>query len=158
LTRPILTILAILTITSCRQPTPLTEREKASIVENVRQTLDNYYNDIRKSGLTAEFKYLDNSSEFFWVPPGYSNSISYDSVATLLKESAPKYKSIANSFETLLIIPLTDEHATYTGQLKSTMTDTSGKVVTFSFVETGVLIKRKDGWKLLNGQTSILNQ
>jgi hypothetical protein len=158
MTRLILTIFTILTITSCRQSTPLTETEKTSIVLEVRQTLDNYYNDIRKSGLTAEFKYLDNSSEFFWVPPGYSSSISYDSVATVLKQNAPKYNSIDNSFDTLRIVPLSKELATYTGRLHSTMTDTSGKVMTFSLVETGVLIKRKDGWKLLNGQTSILNQ
>jgi hypothetical protein len=158
LTRSIPAIFAILTILSCNQATPLTDNEKAVIIENVRLTLDNYCNDIKKSGLTAEFKYLDKSSDFFWVPPGYSTSISYDSVAIVLKQTAPKYKSIDNSFETLQIIPLNSEYATYTGQLKSTMTDTSSKTITLSLVETGVLIKRKDGWKLLSGQTSILNQ
>jgi hypothetical protein len=158
LTRPILTIFTILAITSCRQSTSLTETEKASIVFDVHQTLDNYYNDIKKSGLTAEFKYLDNSADFFWVPPGYSSSISYDSVITVLKQNAPKYISIDNSFDTVRIIPISKEFATYTGRLHSTMTDTFGKVTTFSLVETGVLIKRQDGWKLLNGQTAIINQ
>jgi hypothetical protein len=156
--QPIITIFTILTIVSCRQSKPLTENDKANIIEEVHQTLDNYYKDIRKSGLTAEFKYLDNSSEFFWVPPGYSSSISYDSVTIVLKQNAPKYKLIENSFDTLLIIPLSKELATYTGRLNSTMTDTSDKTMTFSLVETGVLIKRKDGWKLLSGQTSILNK
>jgi len=114
-------------------------------------------NDIRKSGLTAEFKYLDNSSEFFWVPRGYSSYISYDSVATVLKQTAPKYKSVDNSFDTLRIFPLRKELATYTGRLNSTMTDISGKVITLQLIETGVLIKRQDEWKLLSGQTSILN-
>jgi len=154
--RQLLTIILLLTIVSCRQSTTLTENEKASIINDVQQTLDKYYNDIRKSGLTAEFKYLDTSSEFFWVPPGYSSSLSYDSVATILKQNAPTYKSIDNSFDTIRIIPLTYELATYTGRLNSTMTDTSNKVLTFSLVETGVLIKRQDGWKLLHGQTSIL--
>jgi hypothetical protein len=122
------------------------------------QTLDSYYNDIRKLGLTAEFKYLDNSSEFFWVPPGYSDAIAYDSVVTILKQNAPKYKSIDNSFDTLRIIPLSRELATYTGRLHSTMTDTADRIITFSLVETGILIKRPDGWKLLNGQTTILAQ
>jgi len=156
--RHILTISIVLIFISCHQSTQLTEHEKASIIEDVRHTLDNYYNDIRKSGLTAEFKYLDNSSEFFWVPPGYSNSLSYDSVVTILKQNAPKFKSVDNSFDTLRIIPLTKELATYTGRLNSTMTDTSDDVMTFSLVETGILIKRRDGWKLLNGQTTILNK
>jgi hypothetical protein len=156
--RQLLTILSLLIIVSCRQSESLTETEKASIIKDVRQTLDNYYSDIKKSGLTAEFKYLDNSSEFFWVPPGFSGSLSYDSVATILKQNASRYKSINNSFDTLRIIPLSKVLATYTGRLNSTMTDTSGKVATFSLVETGVLIKRQDGWKLIHGQTSILNK
>ena len=156
--RLILINFAILTIISCRQPISLTESEKASIIKDVRMTLDNYCNDIKKSGLTAEFKYLDNSPDFFWVPPGYSSSISYDSVAIVLNQNARKYKFILNSFDTLKIIPLSRELATYTGRLRSTMTDTTGKLMTFSLVETGVLIKRQDGWKLLSGQTSILNQ
>jgi len=156
--RPLLTMLTILIIVSCRESSPLTENEKAGIIADVRQTLDNYYNDIGKSGLIAEFKYLDNSSEFFWAPPGYSSSISYDSVVTVLKQNAPRYKSIDISFDTLRIIPLSETLATYTTRLHSNMTDTSGKVMTFSLMETGVLIKRQDGWKLLSGQTSILSQ
>jgi hypothetical protein len=153
-----LTLIALLTIVSCKQPVTLTEDEKASIAEDIRQTLNNYYNDIRKSGLTAEFKYLDNSSDFFWVPPGHSSSISYDSVTTILKQNAPKYKSIDNSFDTLGIIPLSKELATYTGRINSTMTDTAGKTMTLELLETGILIKRREGWKLLSGQTSILNR
>lgn len=145
-------------IISCRQSESLTENENAGIIKDVRQTLYNYYADIKKSGLTAEFKYLDKSKEFFWVPPGFSSSLSYDSVASILKQNAPSYKSIDNSFDTLRIIPLSRLLATYTGRLNSKMTDNSGKVLTFSLLETGVLIKRQDGWKLLQGQTSILNK
>jgi SnoaL-like domain len=153
-----MTLFILLTIVSCRQSTTLTENEKVRIVEDVRHTLDDYYSDIGKAGLTAEFQYLDNTSDFLWVPPGYPGSISYDSVATVLKHNAPKFRSVNNFFDTLRIIPLSEEYATYTGRLNSTMTDTTGKTITFSLVETGVLIKRKDGWKLLNGQTSVLNQ
>jgi hypothetical protein len=158
LTRSILAIFAILTIASCNRPASLNENEKGGIVKDIRQALDNYHNDVKESGLTAEFKYLDNSPEFFWVPPGYTSAISYDSVVTILKQNAPRYRSIINSFDKLRIIPLSNELASYTAQLTSTMTDTSGKATTFSLVETGVLIKRQDGWKLLNGQTSMLNQ
>lgn len=154
--RQTLIFLLILTIASCRQSTVLTENEKEKIIVDVKLTLNNYYNDIRKSGLTAEFKYLDNSKDFFWVPPGYSSSLSYDDIANAIKENALKYKSVDNSFDKLLIIPLSKVLATYTGQLSSTMTDTSGKVMRVSLVETGILIKRQDGWKLLSGQTSLL--
>jgi hypothetical protein len=153
--RFLLALCSFLSILSCRQSLPLTEREKKSIIKEVSQTLSDYYNDIRKSGLGAEFKYIDSSSNFFWVPPGYSNAISFDNVAIILKQNASKYKYIDNKFESLQVIPLTKNLASYTGQLRSAMTDTSGNVQTFSLIETGVIIKRQEGWKLLNGQTSV---
>jgi hypothetical protein len=148
----------ILALASCNPSTSLTEKEKAIIVEEVQRTLDDYYNDTRKSGLTAEFKYLDHSPGFFWVPPGYATPISYDSVAAILNRNAPQYLYIDNTFDTLRIIPLSKELATYTGRLTSKMTDRSNLTKAFSLVETGVLIRRQDGWKLLNGQTSLLAQ
>ncbi len=147
----------ILLIISCSQPTTLSENEKTAIIGEIRQTFNNYYGDIRKSGLTAEFKYLDSSAEFFWVPPGYGGPISYDSVVTVLRQNAPKFRIVDNTLDTLRIIPLSRELATYTGRLHSSMTDTSGKTMTFSMLETGIVIRRKDGWKLLSGQTSIIN-
>lgn len=146
----------ITSLVACTQPGAFTETERAELIQEAKQMLDNYYNDIRKEGLKAEFKYLDNSKEFFWVPPGYSSPISFDSVATILNQNAPLFKSIHNSFDTLNIILLSKELVSYSGRLKSIMTDTSGTVSTFSMIETGILIKRKDGWKLLSGQTSLL--
>lgn len=157
LTRHAILLFIFIAILSCQQSTTMTKDEIASIVMDVHKTLTNYYDDIRKSGLIAEFNYLDNSSEFFWVPPGYSSCISYDSVVHVLNENAPKFKYIDNTFDTLRIVPLSKEIATYTGRLHSTMTDSNGKVMTFQLVETGVLMKRKGGWKLVSGQTNIVN-
>ena len=156
--RPFLTYSAIIIIASCNQPSGLNETDKANIIKEIHQTLSNYYSDIKKDGLTAELKYLDHSADFFWVPPGYAGAISYDSVSTILKQNAPLFSLIDNSYDTLRIIPLSRDLATYTGRLKSIMTDTSNKSISFSLLETGVLIKRDDGWKLLHGQTTTLNK
>jgi hypothetical protein len=134
----------------------LTSLEEEDVINSIRQTLNNYYADIKKEGLTAEFNYLDNSPDFFWVPPGYSTAISYDSVAKILKQNAPLFRSVDNSFDTLRIIPLDKQVAIYTARIRSTITDTKGVVTIMSLVETGVLIKRNDGWKLLSGQTSVV--
>jgi SnoaL-like domain len=151
--KPYLILIAALSI-SCT--TDFTEKEKIVVTKEAKQMLDNYYADIKKEGLTAEFDYLDNSDEFFWVPPGYKNSISYDSVVSILKQNAPMFRSIDNSWDTLRVVPLTRGLASYTGRLRSLMTDTLGKTTEYVLVETGLLIKRKEGWKLLSGQTSIL--
>lgn len=142
---------------SCSQeqkPT-LSDEQKGEIVLEVKQTLDNYYADIKSGGLTAEFKYLDNSKDFYWTPPGYSKPISYDSVATILKMNAPNYKEIDNTFENLNIEALSVDSAIYSGKIRSTITDTSGTPMSMFLNEKGKLIKRKDGWKLLSGETTI---
>lgn len=153
-------ILSSFLFVSCTQqqhpPTPLTPTQKTTLTKEITQTLNNYYTSIKQQGLTAEFAYLDSSADFFWVPPGYSVAISYDSVAAVLRQNAPKFQSIENSFDTLRIIIINAELATYTGKLHSTMIDTSGNTATFSLVETGVMIKRKNGWKLLSGQTALV--
>ncbi len=138
------------------QSSNFSREDQQSVADDVRQTLDSYYSAINSSGLTAEFHYLDSPDNFFWVPPGYSKAISYDSVVIFIKQNAPLFRSINNMWDTLRIIPLTKELASYTGKLHSVMTDTSGKTTTYSLIETGVMIKRSDGWKILNGQTAML--
>ena len=147
----------IVIIATCFSCSPVfTDERKLIVAREVKQTLDNYYADIKKEGLTGEFKYLDNSQEFFWVPPGYQNSISYDSVVSILTKNARPLKSIHNSWDTLRIIPLGNEFASYTGRLRSLTTDLTGKTEEHVLVETGLLIKRSSGWKLLSGQTSMI--
>ncbi len=156
--KTILVLLVAVLMMWCRQSASFTEKEKVSVAEDVRRTLNNYYNDIRKSGLNAEFDYLDHSPEFFWVPPGYHGPISYDSIAAILKKNEGMFKMVDNSFDSLLVIPVSKKLATYFGRIRSVVTDTAGKVRNFSLVETGIVIKRKDGWKLLQGQTAIINE
>ena len=149
--------LSALIIISCGQSSSmLTEEEKILVIRDVDQTLKNYNEDIRKSGLTAEFKYLDSSDDFFWVPPGFRSAISYDSVAFIIKKNAPVFTSVNNEYEALKIVPIGKYQASYTARLTSTMIDNTGNKSTTFLIETGVLIKRNSGWKLLNGQTSIL--
>src|SRR5215210_6739411 len=106
-------LLIIVLATSCRPSTSLSDKGRKAISDTVRQTLNNYYADIKKEGLSAELHYLDSSSEFFWVPPGYSSSLSFDSVSSILKKNAPLYKSINNTWETLQVNSLTPELANY---------------------------------------------
>lgn len=150
--------LCILVLAGCKgEQSKLSNTEALKVESEVRLLFDNYFEAIRKAGMKAEFQYLDRSADFFWVPPGYKNPISYDSVAAVLTLNAPLFVSVDNTFDTLRIIPLTTSLATYTAKVRSVMKDTSGNVSSLHFIETGVVIKRSDGWKLLSGQTSLLD-
>ncbi len=143
---------------SCSNSDTLDTKNQELITKQIRKTLTDYYRDIKENGLTAEFKYLDKSEDFFWVPPGYKSAITYDSVYNILTHSAPKFKSIDNAFDSLRIIPLSDNIATYTGKIKSVITDTTGKIMSLTLLETGIMIKRGNNWKILSGQTSMINE
>ena len=154
--RRLIVNLLILANCTTNSSTTLSPEEKETIVKEVKYTLDNYFADIKKSGVMAEFNYLDSSADFYWVPPGYSSAIDYDSVAAILRNVAPRYTHIDNSFNSIMIVPLSRDLASYTGQVRSIMTDTSGVTSSFDLVETGIVIKRRDQWKLINGQTGLI--
>ena len=131
--------------------------DKEKVTQEVEQMLSNYHDDIAESGLTAEFKYLDQSDDFFWVPPGYNSALSYDSVKTILEKNALTIESISFQWDTLRIFPLSHEIANYTGIVVGQMIDTSDVASRVSIIESGTLIRRKSGWKLLSGQSAILD-
>ncbi|MDA0194546.1 MAG: nuclear transport factor 2 family protein [Bacteroidetes bacterium] len=130
--------------------------DKRAIVQNVTQMLNDYHKDIGQKGLTAEFDYLDQSADFFWVPPGYEIALSYDSVRNILEGSAKAVRSIEFHWDTLQIFPLSNEIANYSGIVSSLMIDTAGIESKRSMIESGTIIKRENGWKLLSGQSRVL--
>jgi len=99
---------------------------------------------------------LDKSSDFFWVPPGYNTALSYDSVKNILEINSKAYRSVEFQWDTIQIFPLTNEIANYSGIVNGIMIDTSGIKSTVSIIESGTIIKREDGWKLLSGQSRLL--
>jgi hypothetical protein len=147
-------ILPALYLISCSQSGSSGSND--NVRSEIKTTFDNYYNEIRTQGLTAEFKYLDSSAQFFWVPPGYLNYAGYDSIAAAIKRNAGSLKSIDNRYDSLLIIPLSEKYAQFAVRTISTSVDVAGDTTQIAFIESGVMVKRKDGWKFLSGQTSLL--
>jgi len=146
-------------ILSCTQSDPvnLTGKEKKIISGEVEIMLNTYFQDIRKEGLTGEFRHLDPSPDFFWVPPGYDAAITYDSVKTVLTENAGNFLTIEFEWETLRIVPLKKDIANYTGVVNGTMIGVSGDTSSVKMIETGTVIRRDDGWKILSGQSRHLS-
>ena len=132
------------------------EFNKQAVITEINKMFDNYHNDIKSTGLTSEFKYLDNSDDFFWVPPGQNCALSYDSVKAILEKNAVAFRKIEFHWDTLQIFPLSAQIATYSGIVSGTMIDTSGVKSSVQIIESGTVIKRKDGWKLLSGQSATL--
>ncbi|MEZ4919480.1 MAG: nuclear transport factor 2 family protein [Saprospiraceae bacterium] len=148
---PCLTLL-LGAVISCTAPA----FNQSEVEQEVRNMLKSYHQAMETNGLEAEFDFLDNSDDFFWVPPGYTSTLTYDSVRTILKQTAPAIDSISLSWETLSIYPLSRDLASYSGIVSGTMRDTSGNINAMHLIESGTCIRRADGWKLLNGQSAVL--
>jgi len=148
--------ISILLLVSCNPQAEQTTFDQEEVKQAVKQTLENYFKDIAKDGLTAEFKYLDNSPDFFWVPPGYSSALSYDSVRAILTQNAPNFKKNIFYWEQLQLYPHSAEITSYTGIVNASVTDTTGVETKSRIIESGTMILRKDGWKILNGQSRLL--
>ena len=141
----------------CAYPSRLSPDEEKEIAKEARQALDDCYHAIASEGLLSEFKWLDSSASFFWLPPGYSAPIYYDSVARIIRSNAAGIRHIEGSWEELHIQALSREFVSYSGRLKSTATDAKGTTHVTRLLETGILAKRNTGWKLLCGQTNVFS-
>lgn len=134
----------------------LTKKEKQQIKKEVTQLLYGNFERIKAEGYTAELKSLDNSPDFYWIPPRQSMPISYDAVAAIIEKFVQGNRSVVSTWDTLHVQPLSKQIATYTGKYHSVYTDTAGKVLEFDMQEIGTVVKRKEGWKLMSGKTSVL--
>lgn len=149
----ILFILVCLAIGCNEKSKNLSVAEKDKITSEIIMMFDNYHHAIKTKGLVAEFDYLDDSSDFYWVPPGFDSPLTIDSVKTIITQNSKTIRSIQFSFESIQVFPLNKSIANYSGIVKGIMIDTSNTNSSFKIIESGTLIKRHNVWKLLSGQS-----
>ncbi len=149
----ILMILSISVMISCNRSDHVWNEESNRVAIEVRKTLNDYVRDVNATGPLAELKYLDSSKMFSWHPPGFTGPIDYDSVRTILIENTIAGIRSAVSWDSLAIIPESNDKAKYAGKITAI---TNGD--TIHLKEEGNLIKRKDGWKLVSGKTVVSSQ
>lgn len=130
--------------------------DKEKVTQEIKETLKNYFDDMNNEGLLSEFKYLDSSEDFFWVPPGFNKRLNYAETRSVIEDNAPQMLNIDNQWKSIEIHALSNNFATYTGVVSAKYNDTANMPHNYELIETGVLIKRGDNWKILCGQTAQL--
>jgi len=131
-------ILFVSLLAACTQE-KVVEYNAQRVVDEVTDMLNQYHDAMRIGGLEAEFDYLDQSDEFFWIPPGFDQAIDYDSVATILRATDQTLQSIVLEWDTLKVNPINDSLAQYYGRLTSTTIDTAGTEYVALLVESGLI-------------------
>ena len=143
-------------VVSCERKSSLSSTEKERVINEVTEMLTAYHEAIKKNGLSAEFEFLDQSENFFWIPPGYHLALNYDSVESILTQNALSLTKVNFEWKSLTIIPLTADLANFHGIVSGNILDTAGVLTEISMMESGTVIKRTSGWKLHNGQSALL--
>ncbi len=147
----------VLLIASCGPKVePKVSFNPANTEAEVRTMLADYAEAQRQNGVLGELPFLDTTDAFFWVPPGYTKAINGDSVRAVLQKFAPSIRSVDGHWLALDVHPLNDSIAVYTGRLRATNISIAGDSTTHELLETGVVARRVDGWKLLGGHTTVL--
>lgn len=88
----------------------------------------------------------------------YTSAMLYDSVRAIPEAKAGAFTSVEFHWDTLRLFPLSPEIVNFTGIVSGEMVDTAGVRTSTSIIESGTLIRREDGWKLLNGQSAVLGE
>lgn len=146
--------IAFLFLISC---TPDKTYDTTKIELEVKDMFLAYDDSVRKNGIEGEFFFLDNSDAFYWVPPGYKYALHYDSISRILHENATNFKYIDNNWDTLEILPLSDKYASFNGVINSYSITVNNDTIVTKLSETGLVVKRENGWKYLNGQTVVID-
>lgn len=148
-------MLLLVVSVSCHYRDHVYNEDSNRVSREVRHTLDQYYKDIIANGFKAEFSYLDSSAMFKWHPPGFTDSIGFDSVRKILLQNADVYKVLEMHMDSLIVFPVSRKEARYLGFVYSVLQDTSGRKDTVQLYEEGIMMKREDGWKLVKGKTEV---
>lgn len=155
----LLALMLTTTFISCSQKQEEKQENKfdaATIEKEVKEMFLAYDDSVRKLGINGEFFFLDNSDQFYWVPPGYKYALHYDSIARILHEFAPQYKYIDNSWDDLQIMALSEKYASFNGLINSYIITIDNDTIITKLSETGIVVKRENDWKFLSGQTVIV--
>lgn len=149
-------LIAVFCLFSCQQVDKnFTDEDKKQVEVEVNEMFAAYNKAVNEQGIVGELPYLDSSAEFFWVPPGYDGPINYAEVVSHAQQATAKFKRVKVAWQDLKIYPKTKDLAVYTGTLEFNTEDTAGITSHAILLETGVIVKHTDGWKLQSGQTAL---
>lgn len=140
-------------LVACEPTVPAPDAMEKAVIE-ARTMLFDYQSAVRENGLLAEFEFLDSSSDFFWIPPGANTAMDYAAVRKAVIENAKDLDTVSNEWRQLVIHPLSHDIATFAGKLSS-FTISRGDTSIATLLESGTVVRRAGGWRLLSGQTSV---
>lgn len=148
-------ILLLFALASCQRSTDLNDVQRATVIQDVQQMTVQFFDDLRTHNADAAISRLDDSDAFYWVFPPDTAHVSRAAVAAQIRADLQANPSIEVRWLQMRVEPVTSTAAVYSGVFESVSTDPAGATVTVRGTEHAVVILRDDGWKFMNGQTTL---
>ncbi|MCU0373181.1 MAG: nuclear transport factor 2 family protein [Ignavibacteria bacterium] len=144
----------LLTAFTCGEKTlKLDDSERAEIVEAVKSMTSRYFEDFHANNVDTVLRHYDTSACFFWSITPDTIALKRSAMVTMHRHAIKDYAKFEGYWSNIQVEPLTKELAMYHGTYHVNTEDKGGKKGKITGVETGVMVKREDGWKYLAGQT-----
>jgi ketosteroid isomerase-like protein len=131
----------------------VSKQDKSEIEKAVKQMTANYFKDFYTRNVDSVLKHYDTSACFFWSITPDTIPMKRGAMVTMHRHAIRDYVKFDGYWSDMRVEPLTRDLAMYHGTYHVYTEDKSGQKGKIMGVETGVMIKREDGWKFLAGQT-----
>ena len=152
----ILIITASVCSFSCKPNSGLSDADKATVIQNVRNLADSVIVDLSAKGPAAWLGYFENSPGFYMASDGQIAFPDYKAATTFVNDTlAKQFKSVHLKFNNTHITPLSAQYATVGAGFHEDMIDLSGKSMHFDGYFTATAHQSANGWKYLNMHWSV---
>jgi hypothetical protein len=143
----------LLAFTCGEKPLTLSDNDKSDIVKAVKDMTSKYFMDFYTHNVDSVLRHYDTSACFFWAITPDTIAMKRSAMVTMHRHAVKDYTKFEGYWSDMRVEPLTNELAMYHGTYHVLTEDKDGHIGKIMGVETGIMIKREDGWKYLAGQT-----
>jgi ketosteroid isomerase-like protein len=148
-------ILVLLAAGACRStgPTELTDTRRAAIADSVRRAFGDFTAALGRGDVVQAIQFYSDDPGFRWVEDGTVRYTSRRDIADGL-ERIRTYASVAFRFDEPSIDVVAPNVAILTTITETTLSDTSGKSLSFAAALTVTMVRDSAGWRARSGHSS----
>jgi ketosteroid isomerase-like protein len=131
----------------------LSQDQAAAVRQGVQATLDSYRALAAAGQWDALMRLHADDARFRWVANGTVEARSVEDIRKSFQALSPGAR-VETSYQNTEITPLSPDIAYVATLFQTRLVDPNGKGFSFGGILTMTVIKRPDGWKILNGHSS----
>lgn len=150
-----LLIALLATLAACRSgaPTEMTDTRRLAIADSVRRAFGDFTAALGSGNVDRAIQFYSDDPGFRWVEDGTVRYTSRRDIAQAL-EQVRGYASLTFRFDEPSIDVLAPNVAILTTATETTLSDTTGKALSFTAALTVTMVRDSAGWRARSGHSS----